>query len=685
MTSKIFNLKVFYSFLFLFVISIHALLRIPEIPTFHTSKHGEYWWYSSINYGAGKEFTEDNTFLKESPELKSLFPDTPTEFSIFDTIHQFKDYTPQSNYIRMNDSLGYRFLVGNIWKYFGFNWYYVGLLNYVLSLLALLSLMYCSFRTLGITYSVLIGLIYSISLPEFSFVIQFPRDGSALWFSSYLICAFVIMSYKPPTFQRITLFTILIGIIIFGAIECRNSNIYFLPISIFFYFLFFYFFTKNDIKLAYFFNIKSLFWKRSFLFLYSILITLFTIFILTKFLLYFLPEYQQMPSGHLAHIIFLGLGVWGQEIFHPSQVRYLDTHVDYFARDYGVRVLNYNANDISYLSTLYGKSITHNYLAIISYYPYFFYYVVKKSFFNMLILLGDPLGCNYFCLEYLYTPFIEKITFIFRGPRLFILSFFGSLILYFRLNKKFLLIILLTLIFFNAGISFFQYNARHGLMAHPSYYFLSGVTLAFIFENVSKIFFTFLKSPSISIKTILTFNYKKIYSHINKIRTTFTNSKLFLTLTYITIPFIIISITYPLLEHKLYSLEKNNIKVMQIFFHTLKKNHLEVNLTETPSKLPTLLLAKTVGIYCNLGEVNSPKPIAIAFHQNGENLYQTTISPINGKNVVVFIPFFYANENYLISMNHNNQCKSFYWSDLKDWKGPLWEGSYDENLLEKQK
>ena len=126
------------------------------------------------------------------------------------------------------------------------------------------------------------------------------------------------------------------------------------------------------------------------------------------------------------------------------------------------------------------------------------------------------------------------------------------------------------------------------------------------------------------------------------------------------------------------ALEKGNIKQIQVFLDSLEKTPLNHDTNKKVVKLPSSMFSKTLGIYCEVGHVTDPKGIEISFLST---LYKTTLYPTPGKNVVVFIPIYYREDFHSVKIEDNNQCKSYFYSDLKDWKGALWEGSYDREGL----
>ena len=132
---------------------------------------------------------------------------------------------------------------------------------------------------------------------------------------------------------------------------------------------------------------------------------------------------------------------------------------------------------------------------------------------------------------------------------------------------------------------------------------------------------------------------------------------------------------------KLELMENENIRKMKVAFSSLEKKPFEFNFDKGLIKLPDLFLNKSIGIYCELGEVTDPKPINIKIFDRAGEIYDTKILPITGKDVTLFCPFFIFDSSFTMKINDQNQCKSFTWSDLQDWKGPFWEGTYDKTLL----
>ena len=686
--------KILHSILILFVIALHAIFRLSEIP-YSRMEMGEYFWVPSINLAAGKGFTNDATFLTESPELANFCKLIPggykaSQLSPFNSFYNFKDYQVKTNAVNFPDSLGYRILLGYVWKFFGFNWYFAGLLNYIFSLTALLALLFCSYRALGITYSVMIGLVFSMDISEINFLATFGRDAFPLWFASYLICALIMFVNKPLTLKRIASYAVLIGVIIFASIQGRSNCIYFFPLVVSIYFILFFFFQREKIQFKYSHLFKGLFSQKIFLFCFATLLTFSSILTAQKLFDYFFPV--NMLKGHqgwMEHVILLGLGIWP----NSSQVRYMDGIVNYLAQDYGQRVLEYPL--VSYLGENYSDSIRKLYISIITTYPYFFLRtIVFQSFYNTLVHLGHPGvypdGYSQFLYAYI-VAIISKFC-------LFIFSLIGSFLLYFRMNLKKISVILISFVLLNAAIAFLQYHYRHSLMGHPAYYFLSGVTLGFIFDNYIIQFFYFcVRVLGLSEKAIEPVSAREIPQKIsflqkarsinikkNLILQLKDNPKKFIRSTMVIVSvFLVIEIFNSILD-RLNAIEKSNIQVIQVFLESLTKNPLEFDLNKNEVQLPRSLIGKTIGIYCEVGHVTSPKEININFF-GGEIMYNATyhatLVPVVGENVMVFFPISFRDNSMSIQFLDNNQCKAYYWSDLKDWKGPLWEGSYDSNKL----
>ncbi len=683
--------------LVLFIIVLHGIVRIPEIP-YAEALLGEYYWAPAINFAAGKGFTDDRTYSEASPELakfsrfckmsrskenkNGILTD---KLKPYPSLHTYKDYTPKTHRLHLPDGNGYRLVVGILWKYFGYNWYYVGLLNYFFSLLALLSLLYCSYRVLGAPYSIAIGFIYATSLVETYYVANFGRDGTPLWFASYLICMLVLLFNRELTLKRLTNYALLIGVIIFLAIEGRSSSIYFLPIVSIIYFIMIYFFKNPKIRFTHFSFLNNYFIKQTFVFTYTCFLTIFTTFLLSKLMSYFIPEINSARPVSFMHVIFLGLGVWADPSTFgnpttPGLLRYNDGFVTYLAMEFGRRALNYT--NIDYASIYHRNSLAYLYYLIANKYPFFFFYkVVFESIFNTLVNLGEPIRYGVYKAHRYGKLFLYETRYLYKWKLIFILSFIGSLLLYYKFKLRKVLFILLTFIFFNAGMSFLQYGARHALMGHPAYYFLNAVTLGFIFDYIKGLDKQFVKELPFSLLTAIEVQKKAILARISFLKI---NWKFSIKHGLHAILILSILPTFFLVKRKLNSIEKANIKEMQLVFHSLNKTPLKVDLTKKGSNLPDALLSKSVGIYCTIGQVSKPKPIHAELHLNKKIFYKTNIKPVVGENVILFIPFFYPARNYQIVFHDpSRQCKSYYWSDLKDWKGPLWEGSYDQSKFER--
>ena len=676
--------------LILFVIFLHGFLRFSEMP-YAKLVLPTYFWEASINLAAGKGFSDpgfsDPKVLNQSPELSKFINSLKLsalhegdKLSFSNTFYDFTDY--QANPVKkieLKDSIGYRYVLGLIWKTFGYNWLFVAIFNYVLSLLALLSLMYCSYRVLGASYSIAIGLIYALSLTEIYYVVALGRDGIPLWFASYLICALIMLFNKPLSFKRITVYSLFIGTIVFASIQGRVSSIYFLPLIVIVYFLLFVFYQKERIEFIYTNALKNKFLEKFVFFFYASLLTVFAALLLNALTNNILLSAVESSNACMMHVVFLGLGIWGVEPTCPSPLLYLDENTYYLAQEYGSRVLGYGT--LPYLSGQYQDVLLKLYISIIESYPYFFFSkVLFGSFYKTLLFLGNPVMQSFldsyplkFVGAYL-TPTSEK-------PYLAICAAIGSLILYFRLNQKKAAIILLSFILFNAGVSFLQYNVRHVLMAHPAYYFLAGVTFMYVFTTLSNILvflFTQYPYPQKGLKPI---------SHLTGIHQ--------IPKRTVIISFILVVGLYGLARFsndEIKTMERKNIFRTQTYFESLEKHPLEVDLEKNKIRFPESLLHKTIGIYCDLGSVHSPQPVNIQIYvreplfileqkyiQN--RIYNKNLTPVEGSHVILFVPFYYINETASVEISNLKMCNSLKWSDLKDWKGPLWEGTYDRDLI----
>lgn len=714
-----FTFKGILSFILIFlVITLHSYLRLSELPE-SKIRIGTYFYFPVINFAAGKGFNEDNSFMSESPELSQFHNSMPynkppiKKLSLLDTFYDFKDYNIKHTKLLFTDSIGYRFLLGEIWKHFGFNWYYVGLINYLLSLIALISLMYCSYKILGVTYSVIIGLVFSLSTPEIFHIISYGRDGFPLWFGTYLLCALIMFVSKPITFNRITTYTILIGVIIFAAIQCRSSNIDLLPLVFIIYFILFFFFQKEKIEFKYSYLLKNDVLEKTFFFLFAVGLTFISTAILQE-LTYGLLGVK--PAGHIMHLATLGLGIWARSTtpFQPSQLRYNDKNIWYLTEEYGNRVLHQKILDWDKVSgwydyihgkvlapdpdlvfpwsdPMYQDTLQSLYLSFIKTYPHFFFYeVMWKSFYNTLTLLGRP------CWKYLNasnkTGFVslqqKYVVFFIDNYILFILSLVGVIILFYVLKLKKVAMILVVFALFNAMIAFIQYQARHLLLAHSAYYILCGVTIGFFFENTIKRSIDFIMAIlGFRVKATSHFPYRDVPRKMNFLEDVSlikVNQKFLLNALKYGGGIIFIICLFYLFKYTTLKIEQKNIKEMQVFFNALDKKPLKDDLNKNRLELPQDVFLKTVGIYCEIGRVTKPKPIKVDLTTKSY-AYTTTLYPVVGKKVMLFIPIYLRqNTNTTLKFQDvDKQCKSYYWSDLSPWKGSLWEGSYDIEALNK--
>lgn len=659
-----------------FVIALHGFLRITEIP-YAPLLLNYYIWVPALNVGAGKEFSDDSAY-KQSPELFEFLHHQPlgvpksTKLSFFDSFYDFTDYEIDNPRLDFPDSRGYRFIVGLAWKMLGFNWYHVGLINYLLSLIALLALIVCSYRTLGVAYSIAIGLIFALSPIEVYYVASFGRDGIPLWFACYLIAALILMFSKPLTLKRLVSYSIGMGLIIYASIEGRSSTTYFIPLLSAIYFILFYFYEDVNINSKYSYLLKNSFSKKTVYFSIATILTVFIPFSLQAVTNVFFPYWG---AGANWESIFEGLGVWAGRIFHPSQLRYFDGGVFYFGEDYAQRIAKLtHTQTTSHITSKFGAVgdfIQPVYFSIAKTYPYFFWHdVVVTSVKNTLFYLGHENEIyqvfkdhfqhrgNFSYHLYLFGAYIFKDFYIFS------LSIIGSILLYFRLNSRKMAIVLLSFMIFNASVSFLQFNMRHVLMGHPAYYFLSGITLAFLYQTYLKVFLVNAWNNTIKIDRNYILKLKRNLIFISP-----------LIVFFVGIP------AYKYLMNYLQAIEIKNVKNMQIYFDNLDKKPFDSTFNKKFVQLPDELLHKTIGIYCDLGEVITPENIHIKITDDDTHFYETKILPIVGKNVMLFFPFYYMNNKFIIQFNDNNKCKSFYWSDLKDWGGSLWEGTYDINTL----
>ena len=632
------------------VIALHGFLRFSEIPHAFSlrgsSLLGDYFWIPSINLAAGKGFTEDRTFLQKSPELanflkQALLETSPPDVSPFNTVHRFTDYTPEAQILTFSDSIGYRYTLGMVWKYCGFNWLFVCIIQYLFSLASLLSLMYCSHKILGISCSLILGLFYAISPIDIYYVANFGRDGYPLWFTCYLMSTLILFVNRPLTLRRLLGYATSIGLLIYAATLGRLSCIYFLPLMCPIYLIIF-FFGKNEIQFSSAFFLKNPFVNKAYLFFIAMGLTG-----LCTLLPYLLTlHYYPMPPGWTPHIIFLGLGVWGGLEFHPSQVRYLDETAAYMASDYGRRVFHMEA---PYTSAPYGKSLFSLYGEIIKNYPFFFLrHVMLDSIYNTLVHLG-----HFSSSLNGYGKFLQRLFF---APFFFVTSLIGTYLLYFRFKLKKVALILLFFSLYNALTSPLQYGYRHVLMGYPAYYFLSSVTFGFALERIV------------------------FYRHRIKKAFLLHQKAYILSLSFILLAPLSIVIALQVTKR----IEASNIRKMQIFFHFLNKHPFVFDRASHRIKFPPTILKKTLGLYCEMGGVTAPREVIITMPAVGISPYTTKITPVIGKNVTLFFPIHIMNEDMSVIIEDNNQCKAFYWADLKEWKGPLWEGTYDEDKLPKE-
>jgi len=671
-----------FSFLLiLFVISLHGFLRFAEMP-YSKKVLANYYWEASINLAAGKGFSDlggksfpepsktDPSPLYASPELAKFinkpFNKSGEKLSFSHTFFEFTDYPTGPKTLGFTESIGYRYCVGLIWKVFGFNWIYVAVFNYLFSLAAMLSLMYCSYRTLGVAYSIAIGFIYSISILEINFVVSFGRDGFPLWFASYLICTLLMFLNKPLTLKRIVSYTILMGAIIFAAVQARGSSIYFLPLLACIYFYIF-FFRDENIKFNYSHIFSNSMFEKTFLFVFATALTFLSEFILSAITNAYLLKGITLADSCTMHVIFIGLGVWGNNLICPSPLSYSDGHGHYLATEYGRRVLGFNSTP--FLSSAYQESLKGLYLSILKTYPYFYFSkVFFGSFYETIVYLCRPLSECYVSTQSEMMKFIYKVTHIFwKKPFLFFGAFFGCLILYFRLHQRKIVVILAIFIFFNAGVSFLQFDARHALMGHPAYYFLAAVTLTFLCEHIV----SWARSNT------------KPKRRLIEIKKQFRSFSYPIILTSLFGMTGLIYFANAYLKH----LEQKNIQFAQKYFESLERYPLEFNLNQNTINFPSSLLHKTVGVYCELGRVTSSSPINIEIMSKEPLVpivdYKKKILPIEGENIILFIPFYFMNEAATLKILKPSLCKSLAWSDLKEWKGPLWEGTYDKDILQR--
>jgi len=248
-------------------------------------------------------------------------------------------------------------------------------------------------------------------------------------------------------------------------------------------------------------------------------------------------------------------------------------------------------------------------------------------------------------------------------------------------------------------------------MGHPAYYFLSGVTIAFVlsyYTSVIKFLGVILgRAPKTSvdfltkeaslqthfIEKIKRLQKSKAFSKLPWIYGCFPDSFMvcikfnrkfaktaLACLCCVLIAFALVNFV----KRKLQSMENKNIHEMQTYFNSLHKTPMGADPMQKTVQLPSSMVLKTIGIYCEMGPMDAPKEVKIEFFFHGKGLYTTKILPVVGKDVMLFVPVYLARNTAQVKIEDNNQCKSYYWSDLKDWKGAFWEGSYDRNTLMKE-
>ena len=656
--------------LIVFVILTHGFIRISHMP--HVKLQGQMAvkiWSAPLNLAAGKGFTDDNSY-GNSPELESFMNNISTDkrsednlLKLDDTFKNFTDYTVKNQYVVFNDSLGYRYLTGLVWKYFGFNWYYAGLLHYGFSLLALLSLVFCSYKFCGKSCSIFTGIIYSLSMTETFYVYNLGRDGIPLWFSCYLICSLSLLFGKPLTIRRIITFSILNGFLIFSSVQGRNSTIFFIPITIFIYFIML-FFTKCQIK--YYNNYFSTELRNKIFYFFSSTITTVLFFVLLqKLFLSSIPTPQEISNS--MHVVFIGLGIWAAQVNHPSQFLYSDHYAFYHGCAYSMR--NFNILP-TVLGTDYGIALFYYYIDFIKTYPSFWHNKVFLQSLNVSFWdLANPY--HFYLLKDISSSLPVFLRDIF-SQIVFYTTFLGSIILFFKKNLRFLLKILLIIILSTILMSFLQYNPRHILTAHSSYYFLSGVALGKVFCIIYKILFDknyYIKNEVFKLKEGLLSLFEYFRPHYIK------RWLLIILILLITIFLHINFVKY--LEKK----EENNIIEMISYFDSLEKHKLNIDTTTDSLKLvlPTETKGKNIGIYCPVKQTDIPQEITFSMQH-----YKRTFEIKAGESSTAFMPFYNGSFNGVtetLILKNSKICDGIYWSDLSQWRGALWEGTWPQTRL----